>query len=218
VGALDDVAVAAPSLLPGWTRGHVATHVAHSATAMNNLLHTARTGEARPMYPSAVARAEAIAAGADRPAASLVADLAETAAAYSAAVRGLTLDRWDTEVALLSGRVVPARFLLPARMREVEFHHVDLDVGYTPAHWDPGFVTACLDEFVSSVTGRPGVPNLTLRATDGSGTHTWTVVGSGPPVTISGPRNALLGWAAGRSAGDGLQCSADVLPMLPPWP
>jgi hypothetical protein len=68
------------------------------------------------------------------------------------------------------------------------------------------------------VAGRPGLPNLTLGATDGSGTHTWSVVGIGTPVRISGPRTALLAWAAGRSAGDGLQCSADVLPMLPPWP
>ncbi|HEY2832112.1 MAG TPA: hypothetical protein VGJ14_06780 [Sporichthyaceae bacterium] len=64
---------------------------------MNNLLHTAGTGEDLPAYPSAVARAEAISAGANRPPAPLAADLTDTAAAYSTAVRGLALDRWDVE-------------------------------------------------------------------------------------------------------------------------
>jgi maleylpyruvate isomerase len=80
-------------------------------------------------------------------------------------------------------------------------------------------VTACLDDLVSTLTGYPGVPELTLRATDGSGSHTWTLHGVGGPVTVSGPRAALLAWVAGRSPGDGLFCQgSDVLPMLPAWP
>jgi maleylpyruvate isomerase len=205
--------------LPGWSRGHVASHVARNAPALGNLLHTAATGEPRAMYPSRAARDAEIDAGADRPAAALVEDLRATAQAFSEAARAVPVDRWDVEVSLLSGRTIPARTVLPYRMREVEFHHVDLDVGYTPAHWDAGFVTACLDDLAVTLSGQPGVPDLTLRATDGSGTHTWAVQGIGGPVTVSGPRAALLAWAAGRAPGDGLTCSgADVLPMLPAWP
>ena len=36
---LDDAAVAAPSPLPGWTRGHVLTHLARNADGLGNLLH-----------------------------------------------------------------------------------------------------------------------------------------------------------------------------------
>jgi maleylpyruvate isomerase len=219
VAALDDDALRGPSGLPDWSRGHVATHVAQNAPALGNLLHWAATGEVRPMYPNMVARLAAIEAGAGRDAAALAADLRETAQAFSAGARAVPMDRWDVEVHLLSGRPLLARTVLPHRMREVEFHHVDLDVGYTPAHWDTGFVTACLDDVVTTLSGLTGVPELTLRATDGSGTHTWALSGTGGPVTISGPRAALLAWVAGRSPGDGLACTgADVLPMLPAYP
>jgi maleylpyruvate isomerase len=219
VAGLDADSLRGPSGLPDWTRGHVATHVAHNAPALANLLGGAAAGETRPMYPSWAVREAAIEAGADRPAATLAADLRETAQVFSDAARAVPMDRWDFEVALMSGRRMLARRVLPHRMREVEFHHVDLDVGYTPAHWDTGFVTACLDEVVATLSGQPGVPELTLRATDGSGTHTWSVGGVGGPVTVGGPRTALLAWVAGRSPGDGLACTgADVLPMLPAWP
>ena len=49
VAGLSEAALRGPSLLPGWTRGHVATHVARNAEACLNLLHTAATGETRPM-------------------------------------------------------------------------------------------------------------------------------------------------------------------------
>src|SRR6266511_2471447 len=52
--ALDDGAVAAPSLLPGWTRGHVLTHLARQADAITNLLTWARTGVDTPGGPPAV--------------------------------------------------------------------------------------------------------------------------------------------------------------------
>ncbi len=45
-----------PSLLPGWTRGHVLAHVARNADAMRNLQVGARSGEDRQAYPSAQAR------------------------------------------------------------------------------------------------------------------------------------------------------------------
>jgi maleylpyruvate isomerase len=219
VAALDDDRLRGESGLPNWTRGHVATHVAHNAPALANLLHSAATGEPRPMYPSMATRVAAIEAGAGRSADALVVELRDTAQAFSVAARALPTVRWDVEVAMMSGRLIPARSVLPHRMREVEFHHVDLDVGYTPAHWDTGFVTACLDDVASTLSGQPGVPELTLRATDGSGTHTWTMHGVGGPVSVSGPRTALLAWVAGRSPGDGLFCQgSDVLPMLPAWP
>lgn len=42
--ALTDTDVRAPPALPGWTRGHVATHVARSADTYVRLLTVARTG------------------------------------------------------------------------------------------------------------------------------------------------------------------------------
>ena len=49
--ALGDAQVREASLLPGWTRGHVLTHLARNADGMINLLSWARTWAS----PSAVA-------------------------------------------------------------------------------------------------------------------------------------------------------------------
>ena len=68
-GALDDAQAAAPSRLPGWTRGHILTHLARNADGFRNLLIWARTGTETPMYPSEESRDRDIEAGARRPAA-----------------------------------------------------------------------------------------------------------------------------------------------------
>jgi len=63
---LTDPALREPSLLPGWTRGHVLTHLCRGADAMRNLLAGARAGQDRPAYASAHAREDDIAQGAGR--------------------------------------------------------------------------------------------------------------------------------------------------------
>src|SRR5262249_43465519 len=77
---LDDAAVAAPSLLPGWTRGHVLAHVARNADGAVNLLTWARTGEETPQYASGEQRDADIEAGAARASPEHVADIAPPAA------------------------------------------------------------------------------------------------------------------------------------------
>ena len=62
--ALSDAQVREPSSLPGWTRGHVLTHIARNADGLGNLLIWARTGTETPMYPSARSRGDDIEAGA----------------------------------------------------------------------------------------------------------------------------------------------------------
>ena len=84
-GALDDAQAAAASRLPGWTRGHVLTHLARNADGFRNLLIWARTGTETPMYPSEESRDRDIEAGARRPAAELTADVRASAAAFATA-------------------------------------------------------------------------------------------------------------------------------------
>src|SRR6266567_8535421 len=48
-----------PSLLPGWSRGHVLVHLARNADGLRNLLIWARTGVVTPQYPSQQARDDA---------------------------------------------------------------------------------------------------------------------------------------------------------------
>src|SRR5688572_4026869 len=76
---LDDGSLREPSLLPGWTRGHVLTHVARNADGLINLLSWARTGVETPAYASREAREADIEAGAGRPVAAQLADLRDSA-------------------------------------------------------------------------------------------------------------------------------------------
>ena len=92
VAALDDVAVAQPSALPGWTRGHVISHLARNAEALNNLVTWARTGVPTPMYASPEARDADIEASAGLGAQALRADLAGAASTLTTAFNSLTPD------------------------------------------------------------------------------------------------------------------------------
>jgi maleylpyruvate isomerase len=151
---LTDEEVAAPSLLPGWSRGHVLTHVARNADALRNLLIWARTGVETPSYASQEARDAGIEAGAGRTSAELAADIRESAAAFRAEAAIFPERAWQVMVRLLDGAEFPAELLLPRRLVEVELHYTDLGCGYTRTNWPTAFADLDLPE-----------PMRTLRST-----------------------------------------------------
>ena len=116
---LTDAQAAAGSRLPGWSRGHVLTHIARNADGFRNLLAWARTGTETPMYPSEEARDRAVEAGAGRSAADLAADLRASAAAFAAAAEDLPAAAWDALVTRRSA-TFPARGILSRRRSELE--------------------------------------------------------------------------------------------------
>ena len=135
-----------PSLLPGWTRAHVLAHLARGADAMRALLIGVRTGEDRPAYASAEARAAGIERGAAQGAKDLVADVADSAMALRTVARQLPPDAWPRPVRILGSAPFPAAQLLTRRLVEVELHHCDLAAGYTPADWPATFTSLDLAE------------------------------------------------------------------------
>jgi maleylpyruvate isomerase len=134
------------SLLPGWTRGHVLTHVARSGDAMRRLLGWAATGEPVAAYAGPEAREAEIEAGSGRPGAELRDDVARSAAAFRAAAVELPEAAWRVPVRVLDGAPFPAAQLLLRRLVEVELHHADLGAGYGPADWPPEFGAMPLPE------------------------------------------------------------------------
>ena len=161
-GALDDTQAAAASRLPGWTRGHVLTHLARNADGFRNLLIWARTGTETPMYPSEESRDRDIEAGARRPAAELAADVRASAAAFATAAGELPAAAWDAAVAR-RGVTFPARAILPRRLSELEIHHVDLGAGYGPGDWPADFVQVTLARVADDFAGLPGMPAILAR-------------------------------------------------------
>jgi maleylpyruvate isomerase len=205
-----------PSLLPGWTRGHVLTHVARSADALVNLLTWARTGTPLPAYPSTAARDADIEAGADRPLDDLLADLRASAARFDEAVAAMPAQAWSATVQLRSGAEVPAATLPWQRLREVEVHHVDLAAAYRPEDWPAAFTQRLLVEAAASLGARAETPAMVLRATDLE--REVTVGDPADTLTVTGPSYALAAWLTGRRDGTGLTVSPDQpLPVLPQW-
>lgn len=144
VASLTDEQVREPSLLEGWTRGHVATHVARSGDAYARMLIWVRTGRGVPGYASVEARESEIAAGAARSGADLAADIAESASAFTGEVAAN--EDWDAVIETPTGVTIPAVELPARRLVEVELHHTDLGLGYTPEHWTDLFASIELGE------------------------------------------------------------------------
>jgi maleylpyruvate isomerase len=215
-----------PSPLPGWSRGHVLTHLARNADGLRNLLIWARTGVVTPQYPSQQARDGAIEAGAGRPAAELLADLRDSAAAFRAEVACMPGHGWQVTVNGIRGGGHPAWYTLWRRLSEVEIHHVDLAAGYQAADWPGWFVAERLESVAAQFAQREDAPAAQLRVTGaGAGTGLEYQIGTGaasggqqPGVRISGPGWLLLAWLTGRSAGAGLAAEPPgPLPVLPAW-
>ncbi len=217
--ALSDAQAREPSLLPGWTRGHVLTHIARNADGMVNLLRWARTGSQAPMYASAESRGADIEAGAGRPAAGLAADVRESAATLAAAAAAMPGDAWTTQVRALNGPAFPALGVLDRRLSEVEIHHVDLAAGYSPAGWPDDFLLEALPRVAESFAGRDDAPPCVVWAEDTKGSFRLGPEQAGPPpVTIYGQADDLLAWLLGRGSGARLTVAGGgTLPALPPW-
>jgi maleylpyruvate isomerase len=203
---LDDVS--SPSLCEGWSRGHVLTHLARNAEGIAALVRAAVDDSGETMYASAEARDADIDAGAGRPVEEQARDVRDTAAAVGAELRRLRPEHGETRLERVPGvRFIPARHLPFMRLREVVYHHVDLDAGFGFADVDAPLLVVFLDDEVKRLRRCDPAPDLTIRTTEGD---EWTV-GLGT-TTVSGDRASVLGWLA-RGLTDGV--SADPLPHLP---
>ncbi|SNR85210.1 maleylpyruvate isomerase family mycothiol-dependent enzyme [Actinomadura mexicana] len=219
---LSDHALRGASALPGWSRGHVATHIARNADSLWNLLEGARTGTEIPQYPSMDRRNADVTAGAGRGREELVADVRATQARFSEQARSLPGRAWNASVRAMSGRSHPAWYAVFRRWNEVEAHHVDLAAGYGPADWPEPYVrwaaAATLADLPALPDRRLGeLAGLRITATDSGETAELGWTPGGPEASGSG--RALLGWLSGRSDGAGVHLRPDgPLPVPPPWP
>ncbi|MFC4121310.1 maleylpyruvate isomerase family mycothiol-dependent enzyme [Nonomuraea zeae] len=224
--SLSDADIAAPSLLPGWTRGHVLTHVAQSAGSLINLLTWAKTGVKTPQYASYAARAAAIEATAGRPAIAHLAALEQAAARLAAAVRDLPEQAWSALVEPMRPPAHPAWYVLVRRLREIGLHHVDLNAGYGPADWPEPFVRRELHDCRACWPYERSTVREVVLTRGGEVIATWRDLGTGPAV--QGAPADMLAWLTGRSGGEGVSLvpvgqpftpgpGGTGLPEPPPW-
>jgi maleylpyruvate isomerase len=173
VAGLRDDEARRPSLLPGWTIGHVLTHIARNADSLVWRLEGAAGGELRDQYPGGLAqRADDIEAGAPRPAAELVADVEGTSDAVARVMAGLSPAAWAAPSRTSRGAVETSRDAVLSRWREVVVHHGDLGLGPVPL--PPGLVEVWLPR---------ELPRLAERS-DPAALLAW-VIGRGEPPALA---------------------------------
>lgn len=151
---LDDATVRKPSLLPGWTVGHVLTHVARNADGHVDRLEGALRGEEVLRYPGGEAQRDGdIEAGADRSAEELLDDVTSSAVRLQETWRRCEAEGWPNSHLMAGDRwrvnESPLR-----RLREVEVHHVDLGLDYNAQDWPEDYVQWELAATLAGVPAR----------------------------------------------------------------
>jgi len=150
---LDDNACRQPSRLPGWSVGHVLTHLARNADSHVRMLEGASRGETLEQYAGGYEQRRGdIESGAHRPAALLVDDVTSSTARLEETWSASPPEAWAGH-GLARGRRWDCRDLPFHRWREVELHHVDLGLGHAPADWPVAYVA---EELPLALAGLPG--------------------------------------------------------------
>lgn len=182
----EPVAADRPSRLPGWTVGHVLTHLARNADSHVRMLEGAERGDVVDQYPGGSEGREAdIERGARRPWVELVDDVRRSIGRLEQAWGSHT--RWDGEGRNARGGLVPVGDLPFRRRREVEVHQVDLGLGYTTEDWPHDYVREDLRrmEILWNARRPMGMTGL-------------------PPAALAAPPHERLAWLLGRADLDDL--------------
>ena len=163
---LADGDVGRPSLLPGWTVGHVLTHLARNADSHVRMLGAAAEGDSVAQYDGGrPARGAGIAAGAHRPAGELVDDVRSSSARLERLWDSLPDDTWDGHGFNADGDRWPCAHLPFHRWRELEVHLVDLGMGPTWANWPDEYVARELPRALATVPDRVAGADLRRHLT-----------------------------------------------------
>ncbi len=208
-------AFAAPSLLPGWTIGHVVTHLARNADGLQRVLVGATVGEQLQPYTSPQARDDDIEQGARRGTDAIAIDFRTSAERLAETISALPQPVWAATVDLGRGGPATADVIVATRLAEVELHHHDLGADPGLQLLDDDQAAALLAAILRSYARTRGVQGFVLLP-DGGKPITLGEVTDAVPSTVAGPALELVGWLSGRMDGASLRTSKG-LPQLPGW-
>lgn len=198
----------AASLLPGWTRAHVAAHVCRGADALVRLVSATLRGLATPLYPRPDRRFAEIERGVDRSGLQIQIDL-DTSAGELNRTLDLVTD-WSTPVELLDRSLTLAQVPL-ARLQEVVLHHLDLNCGFTVDDLDPVPARWLLQWHVA-LRHPPHGRRLVVESDSGVSA---SLGDEGPAVEVRGTDAHLWGWLTGRTGPDAVDGADGLrLPLL----
>jgi maleylpyruvate isomerase len=204
----------APSLLPGWTRAHVAAHLALNGEGLTNVLRGEVDHESAPMYESQEARDTDIEklAGADH--AEIRERLLASTITFPEAVQAVPPDLWDGRFERTRGGSTLPLWAAPLmRLREVEIHHVDLGIGYSPDAWGQDFAEELVDGMLKR---QQAEGSFRIRPLDTD--RTWEAGAPGDDAAVvTGPVAHVAWWLTGRTPSEQVSCSRGELPQVGSW-
>jgi maleylpyruvate isomerase len=148
-----------PSLLPRYSRGHVITHLTNKTKAHILLFGGPAAGEIRKLHPDGYDPDMAADAGASRPGVDLVSDLEISFEFLEAAWDALDDNMWDRLGIMTAGPRTMAE-IITHHLRDVEVHHVDLDIGYLVSSWPPILVDGELAKRLRALPNRTNPADL----------------------------------------------------------
>lgn len=157
IDALSDDDVQQPSLLQGWNRSHVISHLARNAESHVRMFAAATRGNEVEQYEGGMtSRVADIEIGAKQSAKELAASLRVSVYALEAAWASATTTTWSGHgiKSHSGGARVSIADLVLMRWCETEVHHADLDIGFTHHDWTPLFVRYDLDRHVMAWRAR----------------------------------------------------------------
>jgi maleylpyruvate isomerase len=172
---LTDVDFRAPSLLPRYSRGHVVMHIANKSKAHALIFGGAAAGEVRQIHPDGYDPDLAADLGASRSAAELRSDLAECLEILEATWDALDDGLWGRQGLMAAGPRTMAEIALH-HLRNVEVHHVDLDIGHRPCDWPSILVEGELPKRLRSLPDRADAADILA----------W-LLGRAPAPELAGP-------------------------------
>lgn len=198
LAALTDTELDGASLLPGWSRKHITSHIGYNAVALGRLMEWAMSGIEAPMYSSLQARDAEILSGARLPAPALRALVHDTAASLNDKWSRAPASSWQRLVRTIQGRQVHASTTVWLRAREVWIHAVDLDSEATFADIPAVVLRSLLDDVVGAWQTRHLGSGITLEVDGREPVH---VDSSSPTLTtVAGSLASVVQWATGRSS------------------
>lgn len=202
-----------PSLLEGWSVGHILNHLARNADSHGRVFAAAHRGEVVAQYAGGPAeRARGIADGADKPAGELAQGLRAANERLEAAWAATSEEVWASGLGLRTAGAVSIPDFVFLRWREVEIHLVDLGLvdlggpdwsGISPEYLDPEWQMSlfALPPRLESGTAVDLIP----------GDRPSRVIGSSKePIIVRGTSREILKWLVGRGGNPSW-------PTLGPW-
>lgn len=139
IDGLTDEQARRPSLLPGWSIGHVLTHVARNADSVVRMVEAAQRGEIVAQYAEGQ-RDREIEDGSGRPGRELVDDVRSAVAAVARTWAATSDEVWATGSCKVRSGDCPINLVPLRRWREVEFHHADLGLGFSYADMSRAYI------------------------------------------------------------------------------